>query len=75
VSGPQRRGIAKRTRIVEIVEEHWQKAERAPTIRELAAELGASIAATHRHVEILHRLGLIEYQVGTTSRRIRPRLH
>jgi DNA-binding transcriptional regulator YhcF (GntR family) len=49
----QARGNEARARIYECVSRHWRTGQAAPTIREIAAEVGLSVATVHRHIRIL----------------------
>ena len=56
----QRRGDEAREKIYKAVDDRWQQARSAPTIREIAAEVGLSIATVHRHVSILIGRGVLK---------------
>lgn len=68
----QKRGVERRLAILKYVRQRWVDAySSSPTIRDIAAEVGASPATVHRHVRLLADQGLITYRPGA-SRTIRP---
>lgn len=67
----QRRGEDARARILLYVSRRWANGQNAPTIRELAREVGLSLATVHRHVAILVEQGLLTGK----GRALRPSGH
>lgn len=67
----QARGEIRRSQILAFVRERFEQASYAASIRDIAAEVGASPATVHRHIRVLAAQGLIAYRPGT-SRTIRP---
>lgn len=49
----QQRGNIARANIYKAVSDRWISTKSAPTIREISAETGLSVATVHRHVSIL----------------------
>lgn len=69
----QERGRRARVRILELLQkrEGYSKMTKPPTVREVAAAIGLSVAATHRHIEILTERGLIAPRPARKARTIR----
>lgn len=65
----QARGELARTEIFKIIDREWQFMRAAPTIREIAAEVGLSVATVHRHVSILIARGRLKGK----GRTLRPK--
>jgi DNA-binding MarR family transcriptional regulator len=61
----QKRGDVARSKIYEAISNRWIEARSAPTIREIAAETGYSIATVHRHVSILVKQGHLQGKART----------
>lgn len=49
----------------------YRNRERPPTVREVAAAVGLSVAATHRHIEILTERGMLAPRPARKARTIR----
>lgn len=66
----QKRGDEKRARILSIISLNTAQGNVAMTVREIAHDLGASVATVHRHIRVLADAGQITYTPGQ-SRTIR----
>ena len=69
VARTQKRGDYARSKIYEVVSSNWTERQTAPTIREIAAATGYSIATVHRHVQVLVAQRIL-YGKGRTLRPI-----
>lgn len=50
-------GIERRADILDTIEGFWAEHGFAPTVREVAADIGLSVTETHRHLTVLRRQG------------------
>lgn len=63
----QKRGNIARAAIYKAISDRWIANRYAPTIREISAETGYSIATVHRHIRVLTAQGHLQ-GVGRTLR-------
>lgn len=72
----QARGGEVRRRIILLLQQREARGNQLqppPTVREIAKAIGRSVASTHRHIEVLTELGVLEARAPGLARTIRLR--